>query len=393
LLFAYGASVDEVAWAEARRSVGIFRQPNHLRRSATTMSEAQNDQPAATSASAGRYTQMTFWTRLRRHPTTNVAVLYTLLFGTCLIVSLLFPASLHFLEAGNLNVLAQQVPVIAILAVGAGMLMIAGEFDLSVAGVYTLAPYLMAMALNKWGLPLLPALALAILVGLAVGLINGLVTIRLGVPSFIATLGMMFFLRGIVRFVSISSVTGQPDQISLNPGETFANLVSGRILGGIQAQLFWLAVFALLAGLILNRHVLGNHIFAAGGDREAARKSGIAVDRVKVVTFMICSVYAVIAGVIQATRINTITPAQTLTGLELQAIASAVIGGVYLFGGRGTVLGMVLGAALIVTVENVLILMRFPGEYMPAFIGALVILSVIINTSFGSRISRPRGSL
>ena len=215
------------------------------------------------------------------------------------------------------------------MAIGGGVLMIAGEFDLSVSGVFTLAPYLMAVAINRWNWPLAPALALALCAGVVTGLINGAVTLRLSVPSFIATLGTMFMLRGSVLFVSISPTTGQPAQMTLNPGATFHDLIAGQVAGPLYMQTVWFLVIAVLAFLLLNRHTLGNHIFAVGGDRDTAEKSGIRSAPVKVAAFVLCSTLAAVSGIIHS------------------------------------ILGMALGAALLVCIENILELLRFPGEYMP----------------------------
>jgi simple sugar transport system permease protein len=355
------------------------------------MTQTSPTSPAA--AAATRYTELTRWRRITRSSAANITVLYGLLVLGLALATLFAPGELNFFSEGNLAVLSQQVPIIAILAIGAGILMIAGEFDLSLAGMSTLAAYLLSLAVSRWGLGLFPGLLIALAAAVAVGLVNSFVTLRLGVPSFVATLGMMFTLRGIVRWVSIDPKTGQPGQITFAAGDGFKNVLSGQVAGPLHAQALWLILVAAFAVLLLNRHFLGNHIFAVGGDRDAAQKSGINVAVAKVTAFVLCAVMAAFAGIVQTARIGMVDPAQTLTGLELEAIASAVIGGVYLFGGRGSVLGMVLGAALLVTIENVLVLLRFPGEYMPVFVGSMVIISVIINTNFGARFSAPRRSL
>ena len=336
---------------------------------------------------------MTPWRRFWRSTATNVGLLFLAMIFGLILITLLFPGQLNFFTYGNISVLSQHMPTIAILAIGAGILMIAGEFDLSINGVFVMSSYLMAIAVHRWDWPVLAAFALAVAAGALVGLANGLATLRLGVPSFIATLGMMFILQGTVRWESIDVKIGQPNQIAFNPPEPYYSLFTGQIWGPLFAQTIWLLAVAGLAFLLLNRHVLGNQIFAVGGDREAARKNGIWVPGVKVAAFVLCSTLAAFAGVLQAMRVHVIDPAQTSTGLELQAIAAAVVGGVYLFGGRGSVLGMVLGAALIALIENVLIIIRAPGEYMPVFIGSLVILSVIVNTNFGGGAAVRRGTL
>ena len=336
-------------------------------------------------AAEGRYADDTRWRRFRRYPAANVVALYSAFLLTLVVVGLVVPDSFRFLAAGNLGVLIQSIPVLGILALGVGMLMISGEFDLSVGGVYTLAPYLMGVSLNDWGWPLWLAVPLALLVAVVVGLANGIITTRLVIPSFIATLGMMFFLRGVVRFFSSDTKSSSSEQESIFPGETFEAVLTGQIAGPVHAQLLWFVGFAVLAFLILNRHRLGNHFLAVGGDRNSAVAVGIDAERVKRIAFILCSLCAACAGIMAATRVNAVIPSQTLIGLELQAIAACVVGGVFLFGGRGTVLGICLGAALILTVDNLLILLRAPGIYLQGFVGAIVILAVIVNTWLAKR--------
>ena len=342
---------------------------------------------AATDAAASRYVRQSAWTRFRRYPAANIVVLYGVFLLTLIIIGLVVPSDFRFLASGNLGVLFQTIPTLGILSLGVGMLMISGEFDLSVAGVYTLAPYLMGLSLNEWSWPLWAAVLLALFVGLVVGIVNGLITTKLVIPSFIATLGMMFFLRGVVRFFSSDPKSSSSEQVSIYPGETFEAVLTGHIVGPLYAQFLWFIFFAILAYFFLNRHRLGNHFLSVGGNREAAIAVGVNANHVKRIGFVICSVGAAIAGTISATRVNAIIPAQTLTGLELQAIAACVVGGVFLFGGRGTVLGICLGVALILTVDNLLILLRAPGVYLQGFVGAIVIIAVIVNAWFARRVS------
>ena len=342
---------------------------------------------AGTEAGAGRYVRQTLWTRFLRYPAANIVVLYGTFLLTLIVIGIVVPSDFRFLATGNLGVLFQTIPTLGILALGVGMLMIAGEFDLSVAGVYTLAPYLMGLSMNEWNWPLWAAVLLALFVGVVVGIVNGLITTKLVIPSFIATLGMMFLLRGVVRYFSSDPKSSSSEQVSIYPGETFEAVLTGHIVGPLYAQFLWFIFFAVLAYFFLNRHRLGNHFLAVGGNREAAVAVGVNVNRVKRAGFVICSVGAAIAGTMSATRVNAIIPAQTLTGLELQAIAACVVGGVFLFGGRGTVLGICLGVALILTVDNLLILLRAPGVYLQGFVGAIVIVAVIVNAWFARRVS------
>ena len=325
------------------------------------------------------------WQRFRRYPGSNIMLVYSVMLLTCIIVGLANPEGFQFLDERNLGALLTQMPRLVILSVAVGILMISGEFDLSIGAVYVLAPYLMGMALERLGWPLWAALLVAIATGLAVGLANAFFTTKLKLPSFIATLGMMFLLRGIVRLAAGSGSSSSIKAQAVQPGETVEAVLTGKIFGPVHAPILWVIAIAILAYFVLNRHRLGNHIFAVGGNADAAAKTGINPVRVKTIAFIICSLLATLAGVIGATDVNTVAPIQTLIGLELQAIVACAIGGVFLFGGRGSVLGIVMGAAFVATVDDLLILTRFQGQYFQVFLGFAAIVGVALNTWIAGR--------
>lgn len=328
-----------------------------------------------------------FWRRLRNYQAINIVIVVAVLLVVCVGWGLAFPDQLRFVSQGNLAVLSQQIPVTAIAALGVGLLMIGGEFDISIAGTFTLVPFVVAITSAKLGWPLPLALLAGLAVTLLVGTTNGLVTTRFGIPSFIATLGTMFFMRGVIRFVSINPTTNQPDNIAFFPGPVLKSLFGGQIAGPVYAQVVWLLVVALIGYLLLNRHQFGNHLLATGGNRNAAVAVGVPVERVKVTAFVLCAVAAGFAGLLQASRINQVEPSfATISGLELKAIAAVVVGGVSLFGGRGTILGIVLGAVLIETIDNVLVLVSAPETIFKGFLGATTIVAVVINTTIGRRV-------
>lgn len=306
----------------------------------------------------------------------GILVLWTVLTG----------GDFKFFTVGNLSVLSQQIPITAIAAIGVGILMIAGEFDISVAGTFTLVAFVIAITAGEWALPLAVALLIGFGVALLIGLVNGWITCWLGIPSFIATIGMMFFLRGAVRYVSVNPETDLPDSTLFVSPEAFKAVMTGHVVGPVYAQLFWLGLVAVLAYLILNRHRMGNHIFTAGGNANAAVSIGVNVRRTKLVAFVICALTAGFAGLLQATRITEIEPSYaTISGLELKAIAAAVVGGVSLYGGRGTIIGMVLGAAMIDCVDNVLVLLNAPETIFKGILGAVIILAVVLNNIVSRR--------
>ena len=334
-----------------------------------------------------RPTDRAWLRRVRTYPAASIVIVYGLVLIVAVFWSLSAPGEFSFATPGNLSILAQQIPVTAIAAIGVGLLMISGEFDISTAGSFTLVAFVVAITFGDLGWPLPVALAAGLFAALAVGAINGFTTCWLGIPSFIATIGMMFFLRGVIRFISINPQTNMPDSMAFNPSPFFESITTGQLFGPVYAQLIWLIVIGIAAYFVLNRHQLGNHMFTAGGNAGAARAVGVNVRRTKLIAFMICATTAGFAGVLQATRIHEIEPSfATTSGFELKAIAAVVVGGVNLFGGRGTVLGMVLGAALIETADNILVLVNAPEIIFKGLLGALIIAAVAFNGLVARRI-------
>jgi ribose/xylose/arabinose/galactoside ABC-type transport system permease subunit len=307
---------------------------------------------------------------LRRHPSVNVLVVFVLLQACCIAASLLLQGEFRYLSEPNIQTLLRAIPQLGIIALGVGLLMVAGEFDLSVGAVFTFSALIMADVFNL-GVPLPLAVLAALAAGAAVGVLNGMLVLRFGITSFIATLGTMMVLRGVILFISNAQSS------SFRPDALFQALLTGQ-LGIVPAQFLWLVALTIGAYLLLERHRFGNHIFAVGGNVDAANAVGVRVGRVKLAAFVLSSVMAALAGIFSTTRVNSVSPIQG-QGLELQAIAACVIGGVALSGGRGSVLGIFLGAALIYTVQDVLLLTAAPGYYLDAFVGFIIIIAAILN--------------
>ena len=343
---------------------------------------------AVDAAAAAQRKPQTWWDRFRRYSAANIVLVFSVVLLAAIIADVSQSESFPFLSERNLSVLLQQIPRLVILSLGVGILMISGEFDLSVGGVFVLAGFVMGGLLHDHDWPVVAAFPAALLSGFAVGTVNGLITTRLRIPSFITTLGMMFAMRGIVRWIAGSGSASSINQQSVYPGETFEAILTGRIVGPIHSQLLWMVVLAVGAYFLLNRHRYGNQLFAVGGDKEAAIAIGINADRVKRIAFMICSTMAALAGIVSATRINAVVPVQLLIGFELRAIAACVMGGLFMFGGRGTILGIVLGAALIASIEDILALVRAPGQYFRAFIGLALIGAVVLNSIVAKRVAK-----
>lgn len=278
-----------------------------------------------------------------------------------------------FLSANNIRGILGILPETALVAVGVTLLMICGEFDLSVGSVFALMPMTMAvLVVGGW------PFWIAVLAGLGlcavIGFLNGWITIRFDIPSFITTLGMLFMARSLTVVIS----GGFPPRIK--PGEVPNWLFVGFVDEGglVRASVLWFAGIAILISLLLSRTNFGNWVRATGGFPPAAAAMGIATGRVKIACFMICSVLAGFAGMIQSLRLNSFLPSIG-EGMELQAVASAVIGGTSLFGGVGSILGGLIGATLIRVIDNGMVLSQVDANWFKFAIGALTIFAVVGN--------------
>ena len=279
-----------------------------------------------------------------------------------------------FLNPQNVRGMMSLFPELAIMALGFALLMIAGEFDLSIGSMFGLTPMILC-SLSLAGWPFWPAFAAALLCCVIVGVINGVVTIRFGIPSFITTLGMLFMLRSLaVVLYSRGSAPTLPEDA---PTWAFSAPV-----GLIRVSVIWLVVLAVLIYVLLERTNFGNWIRATGGSLESAKAMGIPTSLVKTICFVICSLFAGFAGVIQVVRIASPLPSLG-DSMELQAIAAAVIGGVALTGGVGSVLGAIVGMAIIRVIDAGMIMSRIDASWFKFAIGLLTVVAVIANAWLG----------
>jgi len=277
-----------------------------------------------------------------------------------------------FLNQDNLRGMLGILPETGLVAIGVTILMISGEFDLSVGSVFALMPMTMAVLMVE-GAPFPVALLAGLLVCAAIGFINGYVTIRFAIPSFITTLGMLFIARSLTVVVS----GGFPPLLPADlPNWLFTSFVGPGNM--FRMSFLWFAGIAVLTSLMLSRTNFGNWIVATGGFHPAAASMGIPTARVKIACFMLCSMLAGFAGMIQVLRLGSPLPSIG-EGLELQAVAAAVIGGASLSGGIGTVAGGILGTTLIRVIDNGLVLSQVDANWFKFAIGVLTIFAVVAN--------------
>jgi ribose transport system permease protein len=290
-------------------------------------------------------------------------------------------ASPHFLTADNLFNIGSQTAVIAIIAVAQTMVIITKGIDLSVGAVAALAGVVGALVVRDLGFSVWEATAVAIAVGAAAGLVNGLLVAGAGLPPFIATLGMMSAGRGLVFIV-----TGAVGVYSLP--ESFQLLGNGEI-AGIPFAVVITAVVALAASCLLSQSRFGQYVYAMGSNLEAARRAGIAVRRNLTAVYVLAGALVGLGGMVAASRVNSGQPNYGI-GLELDAIAAAVIGGASLFGGQGRIAGTLIGAFLIALVRNGSVLLGISIHYQQVIVG-LIIWAAVYFDQFRRRRLEARG--
>jgi len=275
----------------------------------------------------------------------------------------------QFATVGNVAALLAQAAEIGIVTIGIAFILISGEIDLSVGSVYGMGALFFVFFSSQDG----SVAAFLIAVGLAclAGLCNGLITLKTGVPSLIVTLGMQFFVRGIIYF------TTQGFTMSI-PSDFLTNILAGNLLGDFLISIVWFVLLAVIFTIVLRFTSFGNAVFAVGGNKEVARAMGINVDRVKLTNFILCAGLAGLAGTISASRFHTVA-ATTGVGVELEAIAAAVIGGCLITGGYGSIIGACLGALFIPAISAGLVMAGAPSYWYQAFVGVVLVAAAVIN--------------
>ena len=262
--------------------------------------------------------------------------------------------------------------MISILAMGQALIIMAGEIDLSVGSVYGLAGVAFITLGESHGVP--AAMVAALAIAALAGFLQGMAVVYGGIPSMIVTLGGLFTARGIIYVWTGGSVQAFPDAAQLRP---LTRLLGGEFLG-LEAIVFWMLIVLALLSVMLLKMRFGNQLLATGGSESSALSRGVRTDRVKIAAFVLCSVLAGFAGIITLAD-QPQTHVTLGESLELQAIAAAVIGGCLLSGGRGSLFGAVLGAIIIVSFRYELIALGAPSSWFMSFVGALLIVAVILN--------------
>ncbi|MBT6833842.1 ABC transporter permease [Amylibacter sp.] len=289
-----------------------------------------------------------------------------------IVLFLIFAVTLSdkgFLNPNNLLNIIRQTAMIAVMAIAMTFVLSAGEIDLSVGSVAGLATVTVAMAIAIAG-PIAGVFA-GLATGLVVGMFNGWLTTRVGIPSFLTTLAMMGIAKGAAMWISDTAAVPILNQ-------SYAWIFGGGSIGRIPVLLFWVLILGAIGHFALRRTGFGRRVLATGGGETAARYSGIDTARIKFRVLVLSSTAAALAGMLYAGRLQS-GRFQLGEGDELSVIAAAVLGGTSLFGGKGTVIGTVVGAMMIGMINNGLILMGL--EYSQQLIarGGIIILAVALS--------------
>ena len=307
--------------------------------------------------------------------------IFVLLVLLCGAVTLMNP---RFISGTNLSNMALLIGMYGIFSIGIGLIIITGGIDLSVGSMFALQGVLLAMLLTEqkvaWPLAVLLILAL----GVALGLLHGLLITRAKLQPFVVTLCGLLFYRGIARFIANDETKG------FGRAEGFEGLrdfMTGKLLGVPTAFVMLLIVAAIVA-LFLHRGVYGRYLYAVGRNEAATRYSGINTNRVVTMAYVIGGLLSAVSGILIAFYTNSISPSSHGNFYELYGIAAAVLGGCSLRGGEGSVIGILLGTALLQVLQNLVNLLGIPSSLNFAVMGAVILIGVLVDQLLKNRTPR-----
>ena len=288
-----------------------------------------------------------------------------------------------FLSALNISNALTFTVELGLIALAMTLLMTAGEFDLSVGSVFGFSAVLMWTMFNTGLMPMWLAFVVTIGVALFIGWSNGMLVTKQHIPSFLVTLGMLLVVRGTALYTT----QGFPQNTWRADNQWLAQLLVGdsTILGvRLYMSMLWFVIAAVIAHYVLTKSKAGNWIQASGGNAGAARARGVPVDRVKIYLFMASSAMAGFAGIISSIRTQAANP-NSGTGYELEVIAMVVIGGTVLTGGRGTIIGTVLGILILRLMRNGIVMIGVPGLAYNIFIGGIILGMMVLHNRIERR--------
>ncbi len=301
--------------------------------------------------------------------------IFILLVALCVVVAAINP---RFLGVANLQNMGRLIGTYGIFSIGLGLVIITGGIDLSVGSVFALLGVLLSMMLTEWGWPSAVAVAAVIAAAMALGWLHGFLITRVRIQPFIVTLCGLLFYRGLARFIANDETKGFGSALGF---ETLRDLASGTLFY-VPMPFVLLVFISAVMWVVLHRSVYGRYLFAVGRNEEAARYAGVNSRRVIASAYILSGALAGIAGVLMAFYTNSISPSSHGNFYELYGIAAAVLGGCSLRGGEGSIIGILIGTALLQVLQNLVNLLGIPSSLNFAVMGAVILLGVIADQMF-----------
>jgi len=294
---------------------------------------------------------------------------YSVVFAFVVLVALAAILNEHFLDIGNITNVLRQVSIVGILSLGMTFVIILGGIDLSVGSVLAFSGTVIMAAQVTYGLPIWMSIGLGLVAGALLGVINGLVITYGKITAFIATLAMMTIARSLALYYADAGAISGFDS-------TYSKIGNEYWLGIPIPVLLFGAIF-VLSYVVLEKTVFGRHIYAVGGNAQAARLSAISVVKVTIVSYFICGLTAAIGAVIETSRLNSISTSSSGHMYELDAIAAVIIGGTSLSGGRGRIVGTLFGVLILGVLSNIMNLLNI-SPYLQGVVKGLIIIAAVL---------------
>jgi ribose transport system permease protein len=296
--------------------------------------------------------------------------IFSLLIVLCIVTASINP---RFLSQTNLTNMANLIGLFGVFSIGLGLVIITGGIDLSVGSMFALCGVLLPLALTKWGLSWPLAALMVIALPMALGWVHGALITRMKMQPFIVTLCGLMIYRGAARFIANDSTLGFGGGAGF---ETLRSIASGKLLG-VPMPFVILVVIGLIMWVLLHRSIYGRYLLAVGRNEEAARFSGINTRMVITGSYVIAGLLTGVSGIMLAFYTNSVSPSNYGNSYELYAIAAAVLGGCSLRGGEGSIIGIVIGTALLQVLQNLVNLLGIPSSLNFAVMGTVVLLGVM----------------
>ena len=304
--------------------------------------------------------------------------IFAMLVVLCIVVAILNPL---FLSVMNLQNTARLVGMFGIFSIGVGIVIITGGIDLSVGSLFALFGVLLSFMLMRWGWPWPLAIGAILLIAIAIGVFHGFLVTKMNLQSFIVTLCGLLFYRGLARYIAEDQTLGFGYCTGF---ETLQKLATGQVLG-VPMPFVLLIIISFIMWVVLHRSVYGRYLFAVGRNEEAARFSGINTSLVIASSYVVSALMAGFGAILLAFYTNSISPSSHGNFYELYAIAAAVLGGCSLRGGEGSIIGIVIGAALLQVLQNLVNLLGIPSSLNFAVMGTVILIGVITDQILGRR--------